>query len=136
CLRPARQVNAGGSVVLGWSLCTTWRDPGCDPTRLEDDRARLRFTGTFEAIKELKDEPQMSYRGVASATGMAVYDVKYKRMTSLLLYFRLRPAKSPSSLRGRTRRSFGRVPGSSGATMSLWMSSGTRRMVWKPWMPI
>jgi len=29
----------------------------------------------------------MSYRGVASATGMAVYDVKYKRMTSLLLYF-------------------------------------------------
>ena len=25
--------------------------------------------------------------GVASATGMAVYDVKYKRMTSLLLYF-------------------------------------------------
>src|SRR5262249_28052845 len=61
--------------------------PGCDTTRLQDDRARLRFTGTFEAIKELKAEPQMSYRGVASATGMAVYDVKYKRMTSLLLYF-------------------------------------------------
>jgi hypothetical protein len=53
---------------------------------VQDGRARIRFTGTLEAIKELKDEPQRSYRGVASATGMAVYDVKDKRMTSLLLY--------------------------------------------------
>ena len=53
---------------------------------VQDGRARIRFTDSFEAIKELKDEPQMSYRGVASATGMAVYDVKDKRMTSLLLY--------------------------------------------------
>ena len=53
---------------------------------LEDGRARVRFTGTFEAIKELKDEPQLSYRGAASATGLAVYDVKDKTIASLLLY--------------------------------------------------
>jgi hypothetical protein len=54
---------------------------------VEDGRMRIRLTGTFEAIKVFKDEPQLSYRGAATAEGIAVYDVKQKAMSSLLLVF-------------------------------------------------
>lgn len=54
---------------------------------VEDGRARIRLTGTFEAIKLLKDDPQFSYRGAATATGIAVYDVKQETMYSFLLVF-------------------------------------------------
>jgi hypothetical protein len=54
---------------------------------VEDGKARIRFIGTLEAIKLFKDEPNLSYRGAATATGIAVYDIKLETMTSLLLYF-------------------------------------------------
>ena len=54
---------------------------------VEGGRVRIRLTGTFEAIKVLKDEPQLSYRGAATAVGIAVYDLRRKAMSSLLLVF-------------------------------------------------
>lgn len=54
---------------------------------VQDGRAWIRLTGEFEAIKIFKEEPQLSYRGAATAAGVAVYDVKQKTMSSLLLVF-------------------------------------------------
>jgi hypothetical protein len=54
---------------------------------VEGGRARVRLTGAFEAVKVFKDEPQFSYRGAATAAGVAVYDTRRKTMVSLLLVF-------------------------------------------------
>src|SRR5262245_22174518 len=42
---------------------------------IEDGQATIRLTGTFEAIKMFKDEPNLSYRGAATVTGIASFDV-------------------------------------------------------------
>ena len=54
---------------------------------VEDGQARIRLTGAFEANKVLKNEPGLSYRGAATATGIAVYDLNQKTMSSLLLVY-------------------------------------------------
>jgi hypothetical protein len=52
----------------------------------EDGRARIRLSGTLEAIKMIKGiDSNSSYRGTATAQGLAVYDVNHRTMSSLLL---------------------------------------------------
>jgi len=53
---------------------------------VKDGRARIRLTGTFEAVKLLKEQ-SLSYRSTATATGIAEYDVEEKAMLSLLVVF-------------------------------------------------
>src|SRR4029079_13016840 len=53
---------------------------------VKDGRARIRLSGTFEAVK-LHKEKNLSFRGTATAAGIAEYDVKEKAMVSLLLVF-------------------------------------------------
>jgi hypothetical protein len=53
---------------------------------VEDGRARIRLTGTFEAVKLFKEE-NLSFRGTATAAGVAEFDVKEKALTSVLLVF-------------------------------------------------
>jgi hypothetical protein len=74
---------------------------------VKDGRARIRLTGTFEAVKLLKEQ-SLSYRGTATAMGIAEYDVDEKAMVSLLIVFEgtyqqgAQPETQPS-------RSFGAV---------------------------
>src|SRR5262245_41646180 len=74
---------------------------------VKDGRARIRLTGTFEAVKLLKEQ-SLSYRGTATATGIAEYDADEKAMVSLLIVFEgtyqqgAQPETQPS-------RSFGAV---------------------------
>lgn len=74
---------------------------------VEDGQMRIRLTGAFEAIKVFKDEPQLSYRGAATAAGIAVYDLERKAMSSLLLVFEgtyqqgARPEARPEARPGR-----------------------------------
>lgn len=53
---------------------------------VKDGRAWIRFTGTFEALK-LHKEQNLSFRGAATAAGIAEYDVEAKSMLSLLVVF-------------------------------------------------
>ena len=53
---------------------------------VEAGRARIRLTGTFEAVKLFKEE-SLSFRGTATAAGVALFDVKEKTLTSVLLVF-------------------------------------------------
>jgi len=55
---------------------------------VDGGRARIRLTGTFEAIKLDKEYPSLSYRSTATADGIAVYDSSQQSMSSLLLVFR------------------------------------------------
>jgi hypothetical protein len=70
---------------------------------VEGGRARVRLTGDFEAVKLFKDEPKVSYRGAATAAGVAVYDVKRKTTSSLLLVFEgtYQQGSPPQARRGR-----------------------------------
>ena len=53
---------------------------------VEDGRARIRLTGTFEAVKRLK-EKNLWFRATATAAGIAEFDVKEKTLSSVLLVF-------------------------------------------------
>src|SRR5262249_49850796 len=53
---------------------------------VEDGRAQIRLTGTFEAVKLMK-EKNLSFRATATAAGIAEFDVKEKTPTSVLLVF-------------------------------------------------
>jgi len=53
---------------------------------VKDGRARIRFTGTFEAVKLFKEQ-NLSFRSTATAAGIAEYDVDEKAMLSLLVVF-------------------------------------------------
>lgn len=53
---------------------------------VKDGRARIRLTGTSEAMK-LFNEHNFSFRSTASAAGFAEYDVEEKAMLSLLVVF-------------------------------------------------
>jgi len=72
---------------------------------VEDGRARIRLTGTFEAVKLIKEE-NLSFRGTATAVGIAEFDVKEKTLTSVLLVFQgayQQGARPETRLRPRTR---------------------------------
>jgi hypothetical protein len=53
---------------------------------VKDGRARIRLTGTFEAVKMFKEQ-NLSFRGTATAAGIAEYDLKEKTLSSFLLVF-------------------------------------------------
>jgi len=69
---------------------------------VKDGRARIRYTGTFEAVKLLKEQ-NLSYRGAATAAGVAEYDVEKKAMLSLLVVFRgtYQQGEKPQTQKGR-----------------------------------
>src|SRR4029077_5593308 len=53
---------------------------------VEDGRARIRLTGTFEAGKLFK-EKNLSFRSTTTASGIAEYDLKEMTLSSFLLVF-------------------------------------------------
>ena len=53
---------------------------------VKDGRARIRLTGTFEAVKLYKEQ-NLSFRATATASGIADYDADAKSMLSLLVVF-------------------------------------------------
>jgi hypothetical protein len=70
---------------------------------IEDGRARICLAGTFEALKLLK-EKTLSYRGTATAGGIAEFDVKEKTLSSVLIVFQgeYQQGDKPESQKGRT----------------------------------
>jgi hypothetical protein len=69
---------------------------------VEDGRARIRLTGTFEAVKLFK-EKNLSFRATATATGIAEFDVKEKMLSSVLLVFQgtYQQGAQPETQKGR-----------------------------------
>ena len=69
---------------------------------VEDGRARIRLTGTFEAVKLFKEE-NLSFRGTATAAGVAELGVKEKTLTSVLLVFQgtYQQGARPETQKGR-----------------------------------
>jgi hypothetical protein len=69
---------------------------------VEDGRARIRLTGTFEAVKLFKEE-NLSFRGTATAAGVAEFDLKEKTLTSVLLVFQgaYQQGARPETQKGR-----------------------------------
>src|SRR5262249_56970198 len=69
---------------------------------VEEGRARIRLTGTFEAVKLFKEE-NLSFRGTATAAGVAKFDVKEKTLTSVLLVFQgaYQQGARPETQKGR-----------------------------------
>jgi hypothetical protein len=69
---------------------------------VEDGRARIRLTGTFEAVKLIKEE-NLSFRAAATAAGIAEFDVKGKTLTSILLVFQgeYQQGAQPETQKGR-----------------------------------
>ena len=69
---------------------------------MEDGRARIRLTGTFEAVKLMK-ERNLSFRATATATGIAEFDMKEKTLSSVLLVFqgRYQQGAQPETQKGR-----------------------------------
>src|SRR5262245_16814305 len=53
----------------------------------QDGLARIRLAGSWEAVHLAEGDPKRPLRGVATAEGIAVYDVKQRRMQSVLLIF-------------------------------------------------
>src|SRR5262249_26078913 len=53
---------------------------------VEGGKARIRLSGTFEAVKLYKEQ-NLSFRSTATAAGIAEYDVEEKATTSLLVVF-------------------------------------------------
>jgi hypothetical protein len=53
---------------------------------VKDGQARIRLTGTFEAVKLFKEQ-NLSFRSTATATGFAEYDLKEKALSSFLVVF-------------------------------------------------
>jgi hypothetical protein len=69
---------------------------------VEDGRARIRLTGTFEAVKLFK-EKNLSFRATATAAGIAEFDVKEKMLSSVLLVFQgaYQQGAEPETQKGR-----------------------------------
>ena len=69
---------------------------------VKDGRARIRLTGTFEAVKLFK-EVNLSFRSTASAAGIAEYDVEEKALVSLLVVFQgaYQQGEKPETQMGR-----------------------------------
>jgi hypothetical protein len=55
---------------------------------VEEGCARIRFSGSWEALHLQEGDAKRPLRGVATAEGVAVYDIKQRAMQSLLLVFR------------------------------------------------
>lgn len=53
---------------------------------VEEGRARIRLTGTFEAVKLFK-EKNLSFRSTATAAGIAEFDTKEMTLSSFLLVY-------------------------------------------------
>jgi hypothetical protein len=54
---------------------------------IEDGKARIRLTGTWEAVHLQEGDAKRPLRGAATAEGLAIYDVKRQAMQSVLLVF-------------------------------------------------
>ena len=54
---------------------------------VEDGRARIRLAGTWEAVHLQERDVKRPLRGVATAEGIAVYDLKQQAIQSMLLVF-------------------------------------------------
>jgi hypothetical protein len=54
---------------------------------VEDGQARIRWTGTWEAVHWQEGDARRPIRGAATAEGLALYDVKRQAMHSVLLVF-------------------------------------------------
>jgi len=54
---------------------------------VEDGQARIRLTGTWEAVHLQEGDAKRPLRGAATAEGFALYDVKRQAMHSVLLVF-------------------------------------------------
>jgi hypothetical protein len=54
---------------------------------VEDGQARIRLTGTWEAVHLQEGEAKRPLRGAATAEGLAIYDINRRAMHSLLLVF-------------------------------------------------
>ena len=69
---------------------------------VEDGRARIRLTGTFEAVKLFK-EKNLSFRSTATAAGIAEFDVKERALSSFLLVFQgsYQQGAQPATQKGR-----------------------------------
>ena len=69
---------------------------------VEDGRARIRLTGTFEAVKLFK-EKHLSFRSTATAAGIAEYDLKEMTLSSFLLVFQgsYQQGEEPETQKGR-----------------------------------
>ena len=69
---------------------------------VEDGRARIRLTGTFEAVKLFK-EKNLSFRSTATAAGLAEFDVKERTLSSFLLVFQgsYQQGAQPATQKGR-----------------------------------
>jgi hypothetical protein len=53
---------------------------------VKDGQARIRLTGTFEAVKLFKEQ-NLSFRSTATAAGFAEYDLETKTLSSFLVVF-------------------------------------------------
>jgi hypothetical protein len=60
------------------------------------------LTGTFEAVKRFKEQ-NLSFRSIATAAGIAEYDVEEKAMLSLLVVFQgaYQQGAKPETQKGR-----------------------------------
>jgi hypothetical protein len=65
-------------------------------------QARIRLTGTFEAVKLFK-EPNLSFRSTATAAGFAEYDLEEKTLSSFLVVFEgaYQQGAQPETQKGR-----------------------------------
>jgi hypothetical protein len=74
---------------------------------VKDGRARIRLTGTFEAVKLFKEQ-NLSFRSTATAAGIAEYDLEDKSLSSFLVVFEgaYQQGAQPETQEGR---SFGAV---------------------------
>jgi hypothetical protein len=69
---------------------------------IKDGRARMRLTGTFEAVKLFKEQ-NLSFRSTATAAGVAEYDVDNNAMLSFLIVFEgeYQQGAQPETQKGR-----------------------------------
>ena len=79
-------------------------------------RARIRLTGTFEAVKLFKEQ-NLSFRSTATAAGIAEYDLAAKTLSSFLVVFKgaYQQGSQPETQKGRP---FGAVAEWHGKSMS------------------
>src|SRR5262245_54112960 len=69
---------------------------------VKDGKARIRLTGTFEAVKLFKEQ-NLSFRATASVSGFAEYGVEEKALSSLLMVFQgmYQQGAQPEKQKGR-----------------------------------
>jgi hypothetical protein len=65
-------------------------------------QARIRLTGTFEAVKLFKEQ-NLSFRSRATAAGIAEYDLEAKTLSSFLVVFQgaYQQGSQPETQKGR-----------------------------------